>query len=66
MPAETLNARMQLRLTRQQWHRVQALAKAMDIAVSSVVRQAIDDFFARLEALPDDELDDVIQKGLNE
>ena len=56
MAAGTLDSRVQLRLTKHQWERVQALAFAMDIPVSAVVRHSIDHFFDRLEALPDDEL----------
>ena len=55
-PAEPYDARVQLRVTKDQWLKVQALAFALDVPVSSVIRQTINDFFDHLEGRADEAL----------
>jgi hypothetical protein len=51
----TYERRLQVRITRMQWRRMQALAAALEIPISEVVRQSIDDLLDRVEGDIDDD-----------
>jgi hypothetical protein len=54
-PDPRYTERLQVRVAREQWRKLQALSIALDVPISAVVRQAIDDSFARVEGELDDQ-----------
>jgi predicted transcriptional regulator len=54
-PEPQYTERLQVRVAKDQWRKLQSLAYALDVPISAVVRQAIDDSFARVEGELDDQ-----------
>lgn len=48
-PKPVFTERMQLQVTKDQWRRMQMLAEALEVSISAVVRQGIDDLIERVE-----------------
>ncbi len=54
-PEPVFTERVQLQVTKDQWRRMKLLCEALDVSMSAVVRQGIDDLIERVERQTDAE-----------